>query len=318
LGWIDLPVNYDKEEFDRIKQTAKKIKEDSDVLLVVGIGGSYLGARAAIEFLSHSFYNCLDKSQRKTPQIIFCGNSISSKYIADTEPKVKDVFISISKAFLRSLSFWLSISDLMSSILIIFILLFVYKTINSIKAERLKENIIREITDTKENIIGKLKTDLANKNIQVDIDDKTGTIKIDEKILFEVDQYTLKPEGKEFLERVIPLYLKIFTENKNFMSRLDQIIIEGHSDDMGSYLYNMDLSQKRANEVFKYIYTTLGNFSKSEREELEKYITANGKSKANLIYKENGEVDRAKSRRVEIKFKLKDEEALNKIKKTLE
>ena len=203
------------------------------------------------------------------------------------------------------LSFWLSISDLMSSILIIFILLFVYKTINSIKAERLKENIIREITDTKENIIGKLKTDLANKNIQVDIDDKTGTIKIDEKILFEVDQYTLKPEGKEFLERVIPLYLKIFTENKNFMSRLDQIIIEGHSDDMGSYLY-------------KYIYTTLGNFSKSEREELEKYITANGKSKANLIYKENGEVDRAKSRRVEIKFKLKDEEALNKIKKTLE
>ena len=88
------------------------------------------------------------------------------------------------------LSFWLSISDLMSSILIIFILLFVYKTINSIKAERLKENIIREITDTKENIIGKLKTDLANKNIQVDIDDKTGTIKIDEKILFEVDQYT--------------------------------------------------------------------------------------------------------------------------------
>jgi len=171
---------------------------------------------------------------------------------------------------------------------------------------------------TKENIIGKLKTDLANKNIQVDIDDKTGTIKIDEKILFEVDQYTLKPEGKEFLERVIPLYLKIFTENKNFMSRLDQIIIEGHSDDMGSYLYNMDLSQKRANEVFKYIYTTLGNFSKSEREELEKYITANGKSKANLIYKENGEVDRAKSRRVEIKFKLKDEEALNKIKKTLE
>ena len=209
------------------------------------------------------------------------------------------------------LSFWLSISDLMSSILIIFILLFVYKTINSIKAERLKENIIREITDTKENIIGKLKTDLANKNIQVDIDDKTGTIKIDEKILFEVDQYTLKPEGKEFLERVIPLYLKI-------MSRLDQIIIEGHSDDMGSYLYNMDLSQKRANEVFKYIYTTLGNFSKSEREELEKYITANGKSKANLIYKENGEVDRAKSRRVEIKFKLKDEEALNKIKKTLE
>ena len=96
LGWIDLPVCYDKEEFERIKATAKKIKEDSDVLLVVGIGGSYLGARAAIEFLSHSFYNCLDKLQRNTPQIIFCGNSISSKYIADIKDLLKDKDFSIN------------------------------------------------------------------------------------------------------------------------------------------------------------------------------------------------------------------------------
>ena len=96
LGWIDLPVCYDKEEFERIKATAKKIKEDSDVLLVVGIGGSYLGARAAIEFLSHSFYNCLDKSQRNTPQIICCGNSISSKYIADIKDLLKDKDFSIN------------------------------------------------------------------------------------------------------------------------------------------------------------------------------------------------------------------------------
>ena len=81
LGWIDLPVDYDKEEFTRIKAAAKKIQSDSDVLLVIGIGGSYLGARAAIEFLSHSFYNVLDKSVRKTPEIYFCGNSISSTYL---------------------------------------------------------------------------------------------------------------------------------------------------------------------------------------------------------------------------------------------
>ena len=67
LGWIDLPENYDKEEFARIKEAAKKIQSDSDVLLVIGIGGSYLGARAAIEFLSHSFYNILPKGKRKTP-----------------------------------------------------------------------------------------------------------------------------------------------------------------------------------------------------------------------------------------------------------
>ncbi len=87
LGWIDLPADYDKEEFHRIKKAAEKIKSDSDVLLVVGIGGSYLGARAAIEFLSHSFYNVLPKGSRKTPEIYFVGNSISSKYIHD----LKDV-----------------------------------------------------------------------------------------------------------------------------------------------------------------------------------------------------------------------------------
>ena len=81
VGWIDLPVDYDKEEFARIKAAAEKIKNDSEVLLVVGIGGSYLGARAAIEFLRHSFYNVVSKEIRKTPEIYFVGNSISSTYI---------------------------------------------------------------------------------------------------------------------------------------------------------------------------------------------------------------------------------------------
>ncbi|WP_338552619.1 glucose-6-phosphate isomerase [Paenibacillus sp. KS-LC4] len=81
LGWIDLPENYDKEEFARIKQAAEKIKSDSEVLIVIGIGGSYLGARAAIEMLSHSFYNLLPQEQRKTPQVLFAGNNISSTYV---------------------------------------------------------------------------------------------------------------------------------------------------------------------------------------------------------------------------------------------
>lgn len=81
LGWIDLPVDYDKEEFARIQKAAAKIQADSDVLLVIGIGGSYLGARAAIEFLRHSFYNSVSKEIRKTPEIYFCGNNISSNYM---------------------------------------------------------------------------------------------------------------------------------------------------------------------------------------------------------------------------------------------
>ena len=96
LGWIDLPVNYDKDEFARIKQAADKIKADSDVLLVIGIGGSYLGARAAIEFLRHSFYNRLDKSARKTPEIYFVGNSISSTYICDLMDVIGDRDFSIN------------------------------------------------------------------------------------------------------------------------------------------------------------------------------------------------------------------------------
>ena len=81
LGWIDLPVDYDKEEFDRIKKAAAKIQSDSEVLIVIGIGGSYLGARAAIEFLRHGFYNNVPKEVRKTPEIYYAGNSISPSYL---------------------------------------------------------------------------------------------------------------------------------------------------------------------------------------------------------------------------------------------
>ena len=81
LGWVDLPENYDKDEFARIKKAAEKIKNDSEVLIVIGIGGSYLGAKAAIEFLSHSFYNNLPKDKRKTPEIYFAGTNMSGVYL---------------------------------------------------------------------------------------------------------------------------------------------------------------------------------------------------------------------------------------------
>lgn len=83
LGWLDLPEDYDKQEFVRIKEAAKKIQADSEVLVVLGIGGSYLGAKAAIDFLNSSFVNLEDKSVRKAPQILYAGNSISSTYLAD-------------------------------------------------------------------------------------------------------------------------------------------------------------------------------------------------------------------------------------------
>ena len=96
LGWLDLPVNYDKEEFERIKKAAKKIQSDSEVLVVIGIGGSYLGAKACIEALSHSFYALLDKTKRPYPHIVFCGNSISEKYLHDLEEALEGKDFSIN------------------------------------------------------------------------------------------------------------------------------------------------------------------------------------------------------------------------------
>ncbi|MGP4078549.1 glucose-6-phosphate isomerase [Pseudalkalibacillus sp. R45] len=96
LGWVDLPENYDCEEFSRIQKAAEKIKSDSEVLLVIGIGGSYLGARAAIEMLNHSFYNMLNKEKRNTPQVIFVGHHISSTYVQDLFDVLEDKDVSIN------------------------------------------------------------------------------------------------------------------------------------------------------------------------------------------------------------------------------
>lgn len=95
-GWIDLPVDYDKEEFARIKKAAAKIQSDSEVLIVIGIGGSYLGARAAIDFLNNSFVNLQTKEERKAPQVLYAGNSISSSYLAQLVDYVSDKDFSVN------------------------------------------------------------------------------------------------------------------------------------------------------------------------------------------------------------------------------
>ena len=96
LGWLNLPSNYNKEEFERIQKCAKKIKEDSEILLVIGIGGSYLGARAVIESLTHTFQNYLGKEKRKVPQILYVGNNISGTYLEDIIDLIADKEISIN------------------------------------------------------------------------------------------------------------------------------------------------------------------------------------------------------------------------------
>lgn len=96
VGWVDLPIQYDKEELTRIKLASKKIQSDSEVLVVIGIGGSYLGAKAAIDALSHSFYNCLPTSMRKFPEIYFAGSNMSSTYMVDLLELLEDREVSIN------------------------------------------------------------------------------------------------------------------------------------------------------------------------------------------------------------------------------
>lgn len=95
-GWVDLPVDYDKEEFARIKEAAEKIKKDSDVLIVIGIGGSYLGARAVIDFLNHTFYNLYREDKEGMPQIFFAGNSISATYLEELIQVIGDKDFSVN------------------------------------------------------------------------------------------------------------------------------------------------------------------------------------------------------------------------------
>ena len=96
VGWLELPTNYDKKEFARIKKSAKRIAKDSDILVVIGIGGSYLGARAVIEALTSSFYNMLPQKQRKHPQILYAGNNLSSNYINELIEYIGDKDFSVN------------------------------------------------------------------------------------------------------------------------------------------------------------------------------------------------------------------------------
>ena len=96
VGWLHLPTDYDKDEFENIKKSAEKIRKDSDILLVIGIGGSYLGARAVIDALSHNFDSLLPEEKRKGPHIIYVGNNLNPAYVHDVMEILKDKDFSIN------------------------------------------------------------------------------------------------------------------------------------------------------------------------------------------------------------------------------
>ena len=187
------------------------------------------------------------------------------------------------------------------------------------KSELVKEltEIMEEQQEQLDDIIGiraelveDLKKEFSNSDLNISVDEKTGAITMDSNILFAYNQSSLKSGGKEFLGEFMPRYLKILLSRK-YSSYISEIVIEGHTDTTGNYLSNLELSQQRAQSVAKYCLTEKnGVLDADEIENLEKVLTTVGKSFSEPIYDENGDVDAEASRRVEILFRLRDEEMI--------
>ncbi|MCR4740719.1 MAG: OmpA family protein [Lachnospiraceae bacterium] len=166
------------------------------------------------------------------------------------------------------------------------------------------------IIGVRSELIEALKEEFDDSNLSIAVDEKTGAITFDASILFDYNQNILKDTGKDFLDEFLPRYCRILLgpEYKDYVS---EIIIEGHTDTEGTYIYNLELSQKRAFSVARYCLNPGSDvLSNRQLDDLQQVITVNGRSYSNPIYKANGEVDADASRRVEFLFRLKDEEMI--------
>ena len=166
------------------------------------------------------------------------------------------------------------------------------------------------IIGVRSELIEALKDEFDDSRLQIAVDEQTGAITMDSSILFEYNQDDLKETGAQFLAEFMPRYAKILL-SPTYREYVSEIIIEGHTDTTGDYLFNLDLSQKRAYSVAAYCMSDANTFLKeSEREALQNVISSTGKSYSNPVYKADGTVDMEASRRVEILFRLKDEEMI--------
>lgn len=212
--------------------------------------------------------------------------------------------------------FWCTMSDLLLGLAIIFIVLFVLAMtgFSQLKAE--EQNIKNEVaTDLQES--------LKKQNIDAHVDKLTGNVKLSDLQLFELGSYQLSAAGKQFLDKFIPIYINAVFDNPKISDRIEEIVIQGHTDSHSfagvnskdeQFIKNMELSTKRANEVAKYIFYT--PFNKKYSPKLYKMLVVEGKSYSQPILV-NGKEDYAKSRRVELKLVVKSanlEDFLNLVK----
>ena len=176
---------------------------------------------------------------------------------------------------------------------------------------------IDQIIGVKADVIEALKNEFSKNNINVDIDAQTGALTLEASVMFDYDQAELTDAGKQALEQILPIYCKVLLQD-DYMKYLAEIIIDGYTDTDGDYSYNLQLSQQRSLAVAQYLLDIQGNFlDATQSQNLEKYLTVNGQSMANPVLDANGHVDKDASRRVEVKFRLKDEEMIDELNQLL-
>lgn len=176
---------------------------------------------------------------------------------------------------------------------------------------------IDQIIGVKADVIETLKNEFSKNNINVDIDAQTGALTLEASVMFDYDQAELTDAGKQALEQILPIYCKVLLQD-DYMKYLAEIIIDGYTDTDGDYSYNLQLSQQRSLAVAQYLLDIQGNFlDATQSQNLEKYLTVNGHSMANPVLDTNGNVDKDASRRVEVKFRLKDEEMIDELNQLL-
>ena len=177
---------------------------------------------------------------------------------------------------------------------------------------------IDNIIGVKADVIEALQKEFSKNNVSVDIDAQTGALTLNANVLFDYDKSELTDEGKQELADILPIYCKVLMED-TYKNYLAEIIIDGYTDTDGDYAYNLELSQQRSLAVAQYLLDIQGEFLTEDQSlDLQYYLTVNGHSMANPILDADGNVDKDASRRVEVKFRLKDEEMIQELNKIMQ
>ena len=172
---------------------------------------------------------------------------------------------------------------------------------------------IDNIIGVKAEVVASLQKEFADNNVSVDIDSQTGALTLDANVMFAVNEAELTDEGKATLHNILPIYCKVLLQDTN-KEYLAEIIIDGYTDTDGDYSYNLELSQQRSLAVAQYLLEIQGEFlNESQSTDLENYLTVNGHSMANPVLDAEGNVYKDASRRVEVKFRLKDDEMISEL-----